>query len=240
LRYAVFSDVHGNLEALRATLTAIEALQVDVLICLGDIVGYGPQPAECISEIDRHCSYIIAGNHDYAVADKLSISTFNALAREAVLWTRNRLGEADLEFLAGLPLEQTLDTFEVVHGSPRSPGQFEYVQNSYDACMAMSCMRRPLCFVGHSHVPVTFVQGEIVTYCLDTDVKIDPGAKVIVNVGSVGQPRDKDPRACFAIYDEEAMTVRLGRVPYNIDATANRILELGLPRQLGDRLRLGK
>jgi len=240
LRYAILSDIHGNLDALKAVLSALSSEKIDAYVCLGDIVGYGPQPAECVHEIQKYGCIVVAGNHDFAVSEKLNIGNFNVLAKEAVLWTRAKLSAEDIEFLANLPLEERLEGFHVVHGTLYAPELFDYVQTSYDASLSMARMEAPLCFVGHSHVPVTFVQGQVISYSLGQVVQINPRNKVIVNVGSVGQPRDKDPRACYAVYDTESQTVLIQRTHYDIESVIAKIREAGLPVPLGERLRVGR
>lgn len=240
MRYAIFSDVHGNLDALEAVLDAIRGESVDCCACLGDVVGYGPQPRECLAAVRRHCTSIVAGNHDFAVADKLSDATFNALAREATAWTRKALPESDIAYLASLPLVGSVDGGGLVHGTPYAPELFDYVQTSYDAHLAMSRMDSAVCFIGHSHIPVNFVQAEIISYSLDPEVLVPREGRLIVNVGSVGQPRDRDPRACFVIYDSSEGRVSRKRVSYDIERVATKIREAGLPEALGARLRLGR
>ena len=240
MRYAIISDIHGNLDALEAVLRCTRERRVEHIVCLGDVVGYGPQPAECLQLLQKHDSTIIAGNHDFAVAGKIDISNFNVYAREATLWTREHLDEAALAVLADLPLVIELDGFTVVHGTLHTPELFDYVQTSFDAHLSMQQMQHPLCFIGHSHVPIIFVQDEVVSYQLDREIEINPGRKTIVNVGSVGQPRDYDSRSCFALYDTEKATVELVRVPYDIDAVIAKINRAGLPRPLGERLRSGR
>lgn len=240
MRYGIFSDIHGNLEALKAVLGALDQERVDGCLCLGDLVGYGPQPGECIHEVQKYNCTVIAGNHDYAVCGKIDIGNFNVYAREAILWTREVLGEADAEYLGQLPLVERLDGLELVHGSLYAPELFDYLQTSYDAYLTMERMETPVCFVGHSHVPIAFVQGEVISYCLQADVPIAWDGKVVVNVGSVGQPRDKDPRAAYAVYDTETRVVSVRRVRYDIEAMVREFQEAGLPTPLGERLRVGR
>jgi predicted phosphodiesterase len=240
LRYAILSDIHGNFEALQAVLERLEDEGIDSYVCLGDIVGYGPEPARCLHEIRRYADLIIAGNHDFAVADKISVAGFNVFAKEAILWTRQQLDDSDVAFLGGLPMLEERDGFEVVHGTPYAPELFDYLQTSYDACISMEAMEGRLCFVGHSHIPVTFVEKEVVCYCLAGEVKVEGENRVIVNVGSVGQPRDRDARACYAVYDSGSATVSLRRVRYDVEATVVKVRESGLPGALGERLRVGR
>ena len=240
MRYAILSDIHGNHDALTAVLDALSGDCVDSYVCLGDIVGYGPEPRECLREVRKYCNAIVAGNHDFAVCGKILTSNFNVYAKEAILWTRQVLSEEDVQFLAELPLVVRLGDIDVVHGSLYAPELFDYLQTSYDAALTMEHMEAPICFVGHSHVPVTFTQNEVVGYCLDSDIEVRPYGKVVVNVGSIGQPRDKNPRASCAIYDSEEQRVLVRRVQYDVDLVAAKIQRAGLPGPLGERLRLGR
>jgi len=240
LRYAILSDIHGNYDALKAVLRALESQKIDAYACLGDIVGYGPQPAECLHEIQKYASVVVAGNHDLAACDKLNICSFNVLAREAILWTRSRLAEADLQYLGNLPLQERIDLCQLVHGSLYAPELFDYVQSAYDASLSMARMDTPVCFVGHSHVPITFLEQETIGYSLETVIPVLHDQKAIVNVGSVGQPRDKDPRACYAVYDTEEQQVTICRTPYDIDSVVGKMREAGLPSSLSERLRVGR
>ena len=239
MRYAIISDIHGNLDALESVLK-VARQQVDHIVCLGDVVGYGPQPAECLHQLQDNDCTIVAGNHDFAVTDKIDISNFNVYAREATLWTRDHLGAEDLGVLAELPLVRELEGFTLVHGTRHTPELFDYVQTSYDANLSMQAMEQPLCFIGHSHVPIMFVQDQVISYHLQDTIDVRPDTKTIVNVGSVGQPRDHDPRACFALYDTETSTVELRRVSYDIESVIEKIQQAGLPRPLGERLRSGR
>ncbi|MEM7261558.1 MAG: metallophosphoesterase family protein [Planctomycetota bacterium] len=240
MRYAILSDIHGNLDALESVLEDAKAAGIDHFVCLGDIVGYGPQPEECLQLIRKHNATIVAGNHDFAVADRIDISTFNVYAREATLWTRDHLGSDSLRFLAELPLVSELDGFTAVHGTLHTPELFDYIQTSYDAHLSMQEMNQPLCVIGHSHVPITFVMDGSISYHLESISEIQPHTKTIVNVGSVGQPRDHDPRSCWAIFDTSTSTIELRRVRYDIDKVVGKIEEAGLPRPLGERLRGGR
>ncbi len=240
MRYAILSDIHGNLDALRSVLQALENQAINSYICLGDIVGYGPQPSECLHEIQKYCSAIVSGNHDLAACGLININSFNTLAKEAILWTRSKLTETDLQYLANLPLEDRAESCHLVHGTLYAPELFDYVQSSYDAHLTMSKMDAPVCFVGHSHVPVTFVQGDSISYSVQSTYEIEPKKKAIVNVGSVGQPRDKDPRACYAVYDTDSLSVTIHRTTYDVEAVVTKVREAGLPGSLGERLRMGR
>lgn len=241
MRYGIYSDIHGNLEALQAVLATLKREKVDRFICAGDIVGYGSNPKECIQLVVEHESIIVAGNHDYAVAEKLNIEFFNNYAKAAVVWTREQLSENEKKFLANLDLVQYIeDVLTVVHGTLNFPEMFEYIQSSYDAHLSLELLETPVCFYGHSHVPVAFHQGQTVSFTMEEEITISPNRKTLVNVGSVGQPRDENPRACCAVYDDEIGKVWIHRVEYDIDRTIEKIVQAGLPEILGERLRFGR
>jgi len=240
VRYAILSDIHGNYDALQAVLKEIRDLSIDHAVCLGDIVGYGPQPLECIQALQRLNATVVSGNHDFAVCEKIDISTFNVYARESTLWTRDVLDSDALGFLSQLPLVHELDGFTAVHGTLHSPELFDYIQSCYEASMTLDVMQQELCFIGHSHVPVGFVQDDFIGYITGQVIPLERGQKMVVNVGSVGQPRDQDPRACFVVLDTSENQVRYHRVRYDIDATISKIDAVGLPRPLGERLLVGR
>ena len=156
------------------------------------------------------------------------------------MWTREVLSDADLDYLGNLPLVQHLDGLDLVHGSLYAPELFDYLQTSYDAYLTMERMQAPVCFVGHSHVPVTFIQDEIICYSLASEVTLKDNTKAVVNVGSVGQPRDKDPRSSYVVYDTESRTISFRRVAYDVDAVTRKFRDAGLPGPLAERLRVGR
>ncbi|MDQ7781026.1 MAG: metallophosphoesterase family protein [Planctomycetota bacterium] len=240
MRYGVFADIHGNLEAYEAVTAALDQEKVDTLLCLGDIVGYGADPKACIAKTRELGCLIVAGNHDYAAVDKVNVDFFNTFAREAAVWTRANLPPTDREFLRNLRLVETVNGITLVHSTPHYPELFEYIQTSFDAHLGFEMLTNQLCFVGHSHVPVTFFRKRAVTYAMDPVIKIDPKIKTMVNVGSVGQPRDENPAAAYAVYDSTAQTVHIKRVQYDIEKAVTKIVKAGLPEILGERLRYGR
>jgi diadenosine tetraphosphatase ApaH/serine/threonine PP2A family protein phosphatase len=226
---------------LQAVLRKFKEEKVDRFLCLGDIVGYGANPKECIQLVLEQKSLIVAGNHDYAVAGKLNIDFFNNLAKAAVFWTRQQLNEEEKQFLANLDLVQVYnDILTVVHSTLNFPEMFDYVQTSYDAHLSLELLETPTCFFGHSHVPVAFFQGQTVSFSMDEEINIEKNRKTLINVGSVGQPRDENPLACCAIYDDQASKVWIHRVNYDIDTAIEKIVKAGLPEVLGERLRYGR
>lgn len=240
MRFALFGDVHANLEALQTVVNAIEEIGVDEYLCMGDIVGYGANPEECIKIIRDLGSLTIVGNHDHAVIGCLDVAYFNQYARQAALWTREQLSDDSKQWLRTRPFVEHLEDFTMVHGSLQAPELFNYVQTVKDAELNFRIMDKPLLFLGHSHQPLAFFNTDPMTYTLDQQIPLDPAVKSIVNVGSVGQPRDEDPRAAFAIYDTEQKEVKIHRIEYDIEKAAGKILEVKLPQALALRLSLGK
>ena len=239
MRYAVLGDIHGNSHALEVVMESIKNDSVDLVVCIGDVVGYAANPKECIQAIRDISKATVAGNHDFAVARKLDSGCFNPEAREAVSWTRDQLSEEEIAYLAGLPLTALFPDFSLYHATPYHPEQFLYVQTTYDAGLAFGSMRESLAFVGHSHVPVVFVDSTPVDYFLLDEFDVPAKAKMMVNVGSVGQPRDLDPRASYAVLDTDRQCVFMRRLAYDIDAAADAILAAGLPPTNAQRLSMG-
>jgi diadenosine tetraphosphatase ApaH/serine/threonine PP2A family protein phosphatase len=241
LRYAILADIHSNLEALEAVLAALSKSRIDRYVCVGDVVGYGADPKPCIDRVRDICSVTIAGNHDWAVAGTLSLEFFNGYAREAIRWTRERLEAADLAWLRDLPLEHDLEGLAMlVHSTLHNPAAFDYLLTSYDAHLTMRVLERPLCFVGHSHIPITFMERNGLGFTFADMIDLTKVDKAIINPGSVGQPRDENPAAAYAVYDTVKRRVTLHRVPYDLDACCSKIERAGLPQVLADRLRVGK
>ncbi len=240
MRYAIFGDIHANLEALNTALAEIEKLGVDEYLCMGDIVGYGANPNECVEIVRELGCLTIAGNHDHAVIGYLDTAYFNQYARQSALWTRDQLSEESQEFLKGLPFVEHLEEFSIVHGSLQAPELFNYVQTVKDAEFNFRLMDKPTLFLGHSHQPLAFFDTEPMTYTLDSTIPTDPQIKTIINVGSVGQPRDENRRGAFCIFDDEKGEAVIHRFEYDIAAAADKILAAGLPEALALRLTLGK
>lgn len=240
MRYAIISDIHANLHALEAVLEDIKKHTVQTYICLGDIVGYGAFPDECVQRIRDLGCVTVAGNHDYAALGKISIEHFNSLAKTTTLWTQENMTNESIEYLNSVGLVEELEDISIVHGSYYSPELFDYVQTSYDAYLSLSKMNSKVCFIGHSHIPVTFLQNPFVTYSLDAEIDVPADGKTLVNVGSVGQPRDQNPRSSYAIYDNEEERIWINRVSYDIDGAIEGITEKGLPSMLGERLKIGR
>lgn len=295
MRYAIFSDVHGNLEALHAVLQDIEHVvrhtgrRIDQIWCLGDVVGYGPEPRECVKWVRARCDLCIPGNHDWAATKKIDLAEFSDAAAQSAEWTRDRLTDTDLNFLHALPPTTTVGHFTLVHGSP-SDTIWEYLTTEDSAAANFPYFDTLFCVVGHTHLPTIFLQPvmdrvtpirasrrvlESKTLALamaapggPTRSSLESGElsalgsrhpasvpckrfvpqaglwqlpanhRAIINPGSVGQPRDGDPRASYVIYDsEEGFEFR--RVPYNVYETQRKIGAVGLPTLLAERLLTG-
>jgi diadenosine tetraphosphatase ApaH/serine/threonine PP2A family protein phosphatase len=247
MRIAIVSDVHANLAALEAVLRHAEAEgALDGLWCLGDMVGYGPQPCEVLDRLREAGARPVAGNHDLAAVGLASTEDFNPAAAAAVHWTARQLRDADRRYIESLPQVRREEGFTLVHGTLRWP-VWEYLY-SYDAALAhLSRQETPFGLVGHTHIPMLVVEdgrfprGCELFYLQDgAVVELRPDRRLVLNPGSVGQPRDGDPRASYAIYDSEAGTFSLHRVEYDIAATQKLIEEAGLPRWLSERLAVGR
>ncbi len=239
MRYAVISDVHSNLEALEAVLSSIEEERVDAIVSLGDIVGYGADPVECIS-IMREMEPVVSlvGNHDHASVGRTDISYFNINARRAVIWTMEHIGEDDVGYLEGLPLVGHIDRTVLVHASLVNPSEWNYILTGEAASICFDRMDENICLTGHSHSPVIFSEESYYIPREGKELELKKG-KYIVNVGSVGQPRDGDPRSRYVIYDSSRRMVSYRAVEYDIEGAREKIIKAGLPHVLGDRLLFG-
>jgi len=224
-------------------LSSVKSENIDKIVCLGDIVGYGAEPVKCLEIIMGLKCDVIAGNHDWAAVGKLSIDCFNAYAKAAALWTRDQLTTTHKDFLSSLPLILTYEHFAIAHGTFHQPEAFNYIQTVFDAQQSFEALKKlnaSIGFLGHSHVPVGFFDTDPITYTLDSDIPVDEEAAVIINAGSVGQPRDENNKASYAIIDAAAKLVSIKRIEYDIDAAANKIRAAGLPEILAARLYQGK
>ena len=243
MKYAVLGDIHANWEAFAAVLEDMAAQDVDRHLCLGDIIGYGADPGKCMKKVRELDAACVAGNHDHACIGRLDISYFNQHAREAVEWTRMRLSVAQAEYLGSLKLVEVVDGLTLAHGTVHRPELFGYIETVFAAQLSFHQMETRVAFLGHSHVPIAFLESEgqdSVTYTQSTELELRHVSKAIVNVGSVGQPRDDDPRACYAVYDSEAQTVELRRIEYDIEGAQAKIRKAGLSDVLAARLALGR
>ncbi|MFT4543360.1 MAG: diadenosine tetraphosphatase ApaH/serine/threonine PP2A family protein phosphatase [Planctomycetota bacterium] len=243
MRYAILGDIHANLSALETVLGAIEKLNVQRILSVGDVVGYGAAPRRCIRILRDLDAVVVKGNHDAACVGDLDMTYFNPYARSAAEWTREVLENDDIAWLKSLPMTIDLDHCSVAHGTLSQPERYDYIQCPQDADPSLDEMQRKVCFVGHTHVPVTimrYVDDPYRTaYTTESEIHIKEVVRALVNVGSVGQPRDENCDAAYAIYDTDEGIVTIHRIPYDIETEANRIRSAGLPPMLADRLYLG-
>ncbi len=242
MRLAIISDIHSNLEALQAVLSEIKKEQVDKIVCLGDIVGYGPNPNECTDIVRENCEHIVIGNHDFACLNRTELFFFNRFAKEAIHWTLSQMSEEKLEFLSQLPFEFAWDHIRLVHANPYLPESWDYILSIDDAIFYFSKFKEQFCFIGHSHQPIVYMEDSDQKYFFseDREIKINPAFRYIINVGSVGQPRDNNPAAAFGILDTATGVFELFRVAYDVEKTQQKMLAAGLPEFLADRLLAGK
>lgn len=245
MRYAVLADIHSNLTAFVAVLEDIEKKGgASEIWCLGDVVGYGPDPHECIELLRQHFHCGVAGNHDWAAAGKIDTTDFNPTAAAAAQWTASQLTQEDIEYLSGLPLVLRRDDFTLVHGSPRDP-IWEYLTGIQDAKANFPFFESRYCLVGHSHIPLLFEYVDRLGICsysqLSPELSLRSArGRLIINPGGVGQPRDGDPRAGYALIDTDKGIIYHYRIDYDIAATQKRMTSLGLPTPLITRLTQGR
>lgn len=248
MRVAVISDIHANLPALEAVVESIDDASVEEVWCLGDVVGYGAQPDECTEAVRERCALCLVGNHDLAVLGELDVSSFSSAAADAVSWTIDRAQESSVEFLRALSPQGEREDVGLFHASPRD-AVWEYVLSLEQAEECMDVQPRRISLIGHSHVALFFVRptgpggepGEVRGAQAPSGATLDLGEGTwLINPGSVGQPRDGDPRAAWLALDTGEWTARFHRVAYEIDRAAEPIAAAGLPKHLAERLYLGQ
>ena len=238
----ILSDIHSNLESFQAVLKDCSREEVDRFSFLGDIVGYGADPDPCIETLRGLTSHIVAGNHDWAVAGSTETDYFNPAAQTAVFWTAGTISASNASFLTALPLTISLPGMLLVHATPYQPETWDYIYSLSEASRSFTCFDQQICFTGHSHTPISFVQDEegTVSVLTGTTFTLHDSCRYLINVGSVGQPRDGDPRAAYGIYNPENASFVLKRVPYDIKRTQEKIRAAGLPTFLASRLAAGR
>ncbi len=243
MRYAVISDVHSNLEAFLAVLNEIDNMDMDEIICLGDIVGYNANPNECIDIIKSRRIKCITGNHDSRASGLEEPDNFTPFAREAILWTRLQLNQKSITFLQNLPGSLSFHDGKMlaVHGSINSTDKYLFsLQDAAVNFLGMEEMGARICFFGHTHVRIAYVEGKEGVYPESEEmIIVENNKRYLVNPGSIGQPRDGDPRAAFLVYDTDAENIEFFRVAYDIDKCCEKIIKAGLPVELAERLRTG-
>jgi diadenosine tetraphosphatase ApaH/serine/threonine PP2A family protein phosphatase len=238
MKVIVISDIHGNLEALTKVLEYINNLEGEIrVVCLGDIVGYGPNPVECFKIVESLTNKICLGNHEDSILDTDYDYQITRHARAAIRWTRSILGEEIKEAIKKFPLKIAEDNVLYVHASPDNPTLWKYITNTGNAYSSLIEMKHSLCFVGHSHIPGVYAYQKI-----ERDGKkivISKEGKTIVNVGSVGQPRDGSPMLSFAVFDDNNWDVKIVRLEYDYHETMAKIAKANLPLFLAERLSKG-
>lgn len=240
MRFAIFGDVHANLHALETVMADAKDQKCTHFVCMGDVVGYNAFPKQCLNIVRGLECPVVKGNHDEQASMLGDQEGFNALAEEAMNWTRDQLAEDEKEWLRSLRLQRQVRDFTIVHATLDTPHKWGYVFNQLDAAASFSYQNTSVCFIGHTHSPKAYVRdGSVRTVALDV-LAIQQGKKYLINVGSVGQPRDGDWRAAYCIYDTVSSEVNLRRLEYDLPAAQNAILEAGLPRKLAERLAVGR
>jgi len=240
VRYAIFGDIHANLEALTTVMEDSQAQQCTHYVCLGDVVGYNANPCECLEHVRAMNCPTVKGNHDDEATQERTLDELNPLAESALLWTRKQLSDDQKQWLRDLKLVRQVRDFTIVHATLDSPGSWAYVSNRFDAMASFSYQFTQLCFYGHTHAPRIYEKDDTVRCLRETETKIRRGAKYFINVGSVGQPRDGDWRASYAIYDADNQSVNIRRLEYDLRTTQRKIRDVGLPSILAERLALGR
>lgn len=240
MRYAIIADIHANLEAFQTVLADIQAQKCTHVACLGDVVGYGANPKECLDIVRGMNIPVVKGNHDEYIGNDDDPEGFNDAAAEAVAWTRAQLTEDDRKWLRDLKYFRLVANFSIVHATLDAPQRWGYVFEKLEAAASFTYQNTPVCFFGHTHVPVAFVRDTGVRGGKYSKFRVEPGKKYFINVGSVGQPRDGDPRASYVVYDIPTQTIELRRLDYDIPTAQKKIRAAGLPERLADRLSSGK
>ncbi len=242
MKLALVSDIHGNLEALTAVLQDIEQQDVDRIHCLGDVVGYGSDPKACLELVAEHCDLKLMGNHEYVVLGLESDASYTHVARVAAEWTRQQLSSAEFDLMSSFAMQHHIDEMDFVHASPYEPDQWHYVLSPEDAGVAFEHLRGRLCFHGHTHIPMVFTDRpeSLPRRRAGHSFVPDEEARYLINIGSVGQPRDNDPRSCYVVYDTVEGEATYRRVEYDIKTTQSKMAQADLPELLIDRLSVGR
>ncbi|MBM3871781.1 MAG: metallophosphoesterase family protein [Verrucomicrobia bacterium] len=240
MKYAIIADIHANWEAFQVVLADAEANKVTHYACLGDVVGYNANPKECLDFVRSKGWPVVKGNHDEYCSVDAALEGFNPHAAEAVNWTRAQLAEEDILWLRELRYIRLVANFTIVHATLDGPKRWGYVFDKLAAAASFTYQNTSVCFFGHTHVPVAFVRDVTVRGGTYSKFKVEAGKKYFVNVGSVGQPRDGNPKAAYVIYDIDEQTIELRRLDYDIATAQAKIRAAGLPERLAERIALGK
>jgi predicted phosphodiesterase len=240
MKYAIIADIHANLDAFQVVLEDTHNEKCTHYVCLGDVVGYNANPKECLDIVRSMGMPCVKGNHDEYCSGDTNLEGFNPHAAEAIQWTRQQLTDEDRQWLKDLKYLRLVASFQIVHATLDGPQRWGYVFDRLAAAASFTYQNTAVCFFGHTHVPVAFIRDSVVRGGTYSKFKIEPGRKYFINVGSVGQPRDGNPKAAYAIYDMDENSVELRRLDYDIAAAQAKIMAAGLPPRLAERLALGK
>jgi predicted phosphodiesterase len=241
MKYAILSDIHANLEALKSVLADAAEQNCTHYACLGDIVGYGPNPRECLDIIRGLNCPVVMGNHDEYSTNSSELIGFNPMAAEGIKWTRNQLTEDDQTWLRSLKYTRIVDPFTIVHATLDLPEKWAYVFDKLSAAASITYQRTAICFYGHTHLPVAFIRNEKgIQGGMYSKIKIEVGRKYFINAGSIGQPRDRNTKSAYITFDLNNNLIELRRVEYDIAAVQAKIRAAKLPESLADRLTYGR
>jgi predicted phosphodiesterase len=240
MKYAIIADIHANLEAFQVVLQDIEKQKCTHIACLGDVVGYNANPKECLDTVRALNMPCVKGNHDEFCSSDAPMEGFSPNAAEAGNWTRGKLTEEDRQWLRELKFLRLVSNFTIVHATLDGPQRWGYVFDKLAAAASFTYQNTPVCFFGHTHVPVAFIRDSVVRGGTYSKFRVEPGRKYFVNVGAVGQPRDGNPKAAYVVYDMDEGSIELRRLEYDIASAQKKIREAGLPERLADRLAMGK
>ena len=238
---AILGDIHSNIDALDVVLDDCRKEGVTDFLCTGDVIGYNAAPVECMKIVRELGCPVVKGNHDHYVSSEQNLDDFHPNAAAVITWTREQLTADDLDWLRNLPFTDKRMGMSIVHSTWDNPESFGYVFDHLQAEANFICQPTPLCFHGHTHCPMIYEKQMSGVYRIDAqDFQIPIGRKYFINVGSVGQPRDGDPRAAYVIYDQKSRLVRFRRLEYDVAAAQGRIRAAGLPERLAERLEFGQ
>jgi predicted phosphodiesterase len=229
MKYAILGDIHANLEALEAVLQDANTQQCTHYACLGDIVGYNADPTECLDIVREMAMPCVKGNHDEYSSTDHPLLMLNPRAAAAVIWTRQQLSETNKQWLRELKYIRLVGSFSIVHATLDSPGKWGYVFDKLDAAASFNYQNTAVCFFGHTHLPKTFIRDRVVSGGSYSKFEVESGQKYFVNVGSVGEPRDGDPRAAYVTYNLAEGSIELRRVPYDVEKSEAKLKASGLP-----------
>ena len=240
MKYAILGDIHANLEALETVMADAEENKCTHYLSIGDIIGYNSNPVECLETIRGLNCPVVKGNHDFYGSNDDDLVGFHPIAAEVIGWTRRQLSDEQRQWLKDLPYFRRVETFTIVHSTLDNPDRWGYVLDRYDADANFNYQTTSVCFYGHTHIPIAFEKGDEIRSGLYSKIKIKMGRKYFINVGSVGQPRDGDPRAAYVIYDMDNNVIELRRLDYDIKKTQQKIQDAGLPNRVAARLATGR